>query len=270
MNENYFYLELLADPVTKKPTTESAFPKINGIIDARIFLKNTYGYKEWFDGQISYEKLASNSRKETQAEVEKYRIEIEYDRPIYEHFKMNGTILDVGGGCGTVREFLSTQVQFISIDPYINCLYEVRKSRQEAYTCFSHPLNFVAATAEFLPFVSESFDWIHMRSMIDHVQIPDLALMEARRVLNPDGKLLLGLYVEGGKFCIFNTKQRIKKLLKKLFCLFGIDRWKDHHIWHPTYNGLIKLLEDNGFKIEDVYWQPHFVDQVCYICASKA
>jgi len=50
-----------------------------------------------------------------------------------------------------------------------------------AYPCLDQHLNFIAACAEFLPLQSNSFDWVHMRSMLDHVQSPDLALMEAHR-----------------------------------------------------------------------------------------
>lgn len=57
------------------------------------------------------------------------------------------------------------------------------------YNCLNAPLNFIGATAEFQPFVSGAFDWVHMRSMLDHVQVVDLALIEANRVLKADGKI---------------------------------------------------------------------------------
>jgi len=51
----------------------------------------------------------------------------------------------------------------------------------------------------------------------------------------------------------------------------GIDRlMEDHHILHRSYKALIILIEGNGFTADDVYWQPHWHDQVCYVCASKA
>lgn len=108
----------------------------------------------------------------------------------------------------------------------------------------NHPLNFIAANAEFQPFLSESFDWVHMRSMLDHVQIPDLALLEALRVLRAGGRVLIGLYVQGGK----NGRQRhpLDRRLKEIFKMgissIGINNWKDHHIWHPTYEELLKLI----------------------------
>lgn len=106
--------------------------------------------------------------------------------------------------------------------------------------------------------------------MLDHVQVPDLALLEARRVLRPDGWMLIGLYVEGGKSGRLSVKQKLKNVIKHGLGRVGIDRWKDHHIWHPTYKGWLKLIQDNGFAVEDVYWQPHWHDQVCYVCARKA
>jgi ubiquinone/menaquinone biosynthesis C-methylase UbiE len=266
-------LSLLADPVTKQPAAAAAFREINGVLDARVFLKNTHGFIEWADGQDEMERLYKTceaSGSGYRDRVKSCLAQIEYDRPVYEHFHMSGSILDVGGGVGTVREFLPETVQFVSIDPYINAPHEIQPANREAYSCLNLPLNFIAATAEFLPFIAESFDWLHMRSMLDHVQVPDLALCEARRVLKPDGRVMIGLYVKGGKSGVVSSKQCVKEFVRKTLGFVGIDRWKDTHVWHPTYKGLIKLIQDNGFTVEDVYWQPHWHDQVCYVCARKA
>lgn len=263
-----FVQELLANLLTKLPAKFSDFVAVNGVLDARIYLKNTHGFCEWKDGQNVYEAWES-SNSGYQQEVESYRVEIDYDRPIYDHYKLDGIILDVGGGVGTVREFLPETAKFISIDPYINAIHEIPSAKKQAYKCLSKHLNFIAATAEFLPFTADSFDWVHMRSMLDHVQVPDLALIEAHRVLHEYGRLLVGLYVEGGKTGQLSPKQKLKRLVKEVLALVGIDKWKDHHIWHPSYKNLIKLIEDNGFLVEDVYWQPHWKDQVCYVCAAK-
>lgn len=256
---------LLADPITKTTTESNKFPLVRNIIDARVFLKNTCGYVEWSDGQDEYESYVENDKIDTTG----YQKEITYDRPVYEHFQMDGIILDVGGGVGTLREFLPNTAKYISIDPYIYSPQNIPSARKNAYSCLSKPLNFIGACAEFLPFLTESFDWIHMRSMLDHVQIPDLALLEAKRVLKPNGRILIGLYVEGGKSGHINIKQRIKESIKKLLEIIGISYWKDHHIWHPTFKGLIKIIESNELVIEDIYWQPYWNEQVCYISAKK-
>lgn len=262
-------LSILADPITKQPAPPSAFHTLEGILDARVFLKNTHGFTEWAEGQLEYEKWSATDGVSEDA-VRAYLAEIGYDRPIYDHFQLDGKIMDCGGGVGTVREFLPESVEFVSTDPYINAPFEILPTRLKSYKCLSRPLKFIGATAEFLPFVSEVFDWVHMRSMLDHVQVPDLALLEARRVLKPTGRVLIGLYVDGGKSGVISMKQKLKNVVKAGLVFVGINRWKDHHVWHPTYNALIKLITDNGLVVDDVYWQPHWNDTVCYVCARKA
>ncbi len=59
MNKNFsneFLLEdwiipILAHPVTKKKVNIDEFPIRHGVLDARFFLKNTYGYSEGAEGQ---------------------------------------------------------------------------------------------------------------------------------------------------------------------------------------------------------------------------
>lgn len=108
-----------------------------------------------------------------------------------------------------------------------------------------------------------------MRSMLDHVQVPDLAIIEARRVLKSDGSLLIGLYVEGGKESQMKFGDLIKHEVKEFLGNIGISRYKDHHTWHPTFRNLKKILTDNGFTIDKVYWQPYWNDKVVYIKAMK-
>ena len=68
----------------------------------------------------------------------------------------------------------------------------------KAYPCLIEPCNFLLAQAERLPFKNNSFDWVHMRSVLDHLEDPYVALKEAYRVLEPGGSLLIGLTVSGG------------------------------------------------------------------------
>jgi ubiquinone/menaquinone biosynthesis C-methylase UbiE len=259
---------LLADPITKKPKKFENFKVINGIIDARILLENSYGFSNWFMGQEVYEHWEASGIG-YKNEIKKYEDEIIYDKPIYENFKLNGTILDIGGGTGTVREFLPNDVNFISIDPFLNIQFNIPASKIASYSCLSRKLNFISALAEFLPFQENSFDWVHMRSMLDHVQVPDLALIEAHRVLKNDGKLLVGMFVDGGKDGNFTFKD-FKRLIKEYVGrLFRYNKWVDHHTWHPTFKNLQKLIESNNFIIEEIYWQPYWNNTVVYIQAKK-
>ena len=260
---------ILANPVTKQPCASDNFEIRNGVIDARVYLKNSPGYHAWLDGQDEYEDWAK-SGDGYDNKVENYTKEIEYDKTVYDQFEISGDFLDCGGGVSTVREFLPPDVRSVSLDPYIDAPFEVPKARFEAYKSLSSPLNFLAANAEFLPFRHQSFDWVHMRSMLDHVQVPDLCLKEAHRVLKNEASLLVGTYVEGGKSGKRKEVKRfIKDLIKEILEHIGIEKYKDHHVWRPTYSSLIKLITDNGFEIVDEYWQPHFKDTVVYIRAKK-
>ena len=263
---NAWVLSILANPITKQPCKPDAFNNVQGVIDARVFLKNTHGYNEWAEGQDVYENVYENDANTSLVEYQK---EIEGARPVYQHFLIEGRILDCGGGDGTVREYLSDDVEFVSTDPWLKAPFASSPARKAAYTCLNQPLNFIAATAEFQPFVEGSFDWVHMRSMLDHVQVVDLALLEANRVLKPGGRVLIGLYVAGGKRGVVSFERLIKDSIKAALGFVGIQRWKDHHIWHPSYQDLLKLFTDNGFEPEDTYWQPQSKDMVCYVSARK-
>lgn len=256
---------ILADPISKTSKEVSHFPRVDNILDARVSLKNTLGYKTWDEGQIFYETLAINEANDLQNIFD----EIENDRPIYKHFKINGRVLDCGGGAGVVREFLSDNTEYVSVDPWIQAPFSNSENRIKAYKCLQTPLNFIAGNAEFLPFLENSFDWVHMRSMLDHVQVPDLAILEAWRVLKPGGRLLVGLYVEGGKTGVIPLKTELKEKIKDFLALCKISKWKDYHVWHPTIESLSKLISDNRLEIDNIFWQPNFPDTVCYVSAKK-
>lgn len=260
---------ILADPVTKQPRETSQFNDVQGVIDARVFLKNTHGYRQWVQGQDEYENLDDHDNDKSNISLAEYQIEIQGAQPIYQYYQMTGRILDCGGGAGTVREYLSDDVEFISTDPWLQAPFAISSVCKSAYACLKQPLNFIAANAEFQPFVEGAFDWVHMRSMLDHVQVPDLALLEAKRVLKPGGRVLIGLYVEGGKLGVISFERRVKDCIKAFLEFFGFERWKDYHIWHPTYKQLLKLITDNGFEVEHTYWQPQHKDMVCYVSARK-
>jgi SAM-dependent methyltransferase len=219
------------------------------------------------DGQIEFEKILKAGGAIKENSINGYLDEIEYDRVVYEYFNLSGSVLDVGGGVGTLREFLDPSVNFLSVDPHINCFSEIPVGKIDAYSCLKVDCNFVAGMAEFLPIATQSFEWVHMRSMLDHVQVPDLALIEARRVLKGNGRLLVGMLVDGGKSGRMSFGERFRELAKSLLSLF-LKRFNDHHVWHPTYIGLVKLLEDNGFEVSREFWQPKWRNKVVYIEAK--
>lgn len=258
----------ISDPITKESLDISSCKLKEGFIDLRIFLKNTYGFKSWIEGQKFFEEWESNGTG-YKAGKRAYLDEIEADTEIYQKYQLSGKVLDVGGLSGSLRHFLGTDVKYVCIDPFEKAPYAFPIEKSEAYPCLKNPFNFLIANAEFLPFKKNTFDFVHMRSMLDHVQVPDLAILEAHRVLKSNGNLLIGMTVEGGKSGKLNFKDFAKELIRSTLAQLGLKHFKDHHTWHPTYKGLISLAEDNGFIAKSELWQAKWGGKVVYIMFEK-
>jgi len=158
---------------------------------------------------------------------------------------MKGDILDVGGHQGRLRFFLSEDDNYVSIDPFVNVFenMEQKINLLKVYPQLKKPCNFIHGIAEKLPFEDKSFDWVHMRSVIDHFYDADMALMEANRVTKIHGCLLLGNTVgsvSGGS--------------------------NDDHIYRPTFDDLIMKLTYTNWLIDNIMWQ---TDTVVYIKATR-
>ena len=190
---------------------------------------------------------------------------------MYTKIGLNGNVLDVGGYLGTLRKFLQPGQRYINCDPIINAFENIykRKGLIKSYPFLTDNVNFICCDAEFLPFKSNSFNTVNMRSVIDHFLNPELALLESYRVLQNEGILVVGLYVHGGKENKHSTIEEFKEKARSVFELIGINRFADHHVWHPSYDTLIKLISSNGFNVEQVFWQEGYKDTVCYIKARK-
>ncbi|MBE9467752.1 MAG: class I SAM-dependent methyltransferase [Bacteroidetes bacterium] len=268
--------EIIVDPLSKGNLVEENnhlvsnygryYPITNGICDFRLFNNNTTEeQKLWKKGQLHYEHLAEISIKNDSKSD--YVQGFNGVKEIYDDIIIKGDCLDVGGGIGTLRAFLQANQKYISCDPFINAFNDLlkRKNLIKAYPFIIEPVNFICCVAEFLPFKSCSFDTVHMRSVIDHFLNPEFALNEAYRVLRKDGILIVGLYVTGGKSGKIGLKKQIKNLIISVLPFLK----RDHHIWHPTYNKLVKLISNRGFKIIKTHWQKGYNDTVCYLECKK-
>lgn len=274
--------EIIVDPLSKEPLTinkEKTFifstygrkyPVKDELLDLRLLNNETTAdQKAWNEGQREYEKCSAVSASLDQKQD--YFAEIEGVKEVYDDIPVRGSCLDVGGHQGRLRQFLSPGQDYITCDPFLNVFDDLDKQPNllKAYPFLLEPVNFVCCNAEFLPFRPAFFQTVHMRSVIDHFFSPELALNEAYRVLRTDGILIVGSSVYGGKRGKPGAKFLVKKFAREIIAAAGMKRFRDYHVWHPTYKELTGLILNSGFEIEKVHWQKGYKDTVCYVCARK-
>jgi SAM-dependent methyltransferase len=274
--------EIIVDPLSKEPLRideENSFlvapygrkyPIRDGLFDLRLLNNDTTSdQKTWKEGQREYERWSANLAYRDQRQ--NYLAEIDGVREVYKDIPIEGSCIDVGGQQGRLRQFLSPGQNYVTCDPFLNTFDDLGKQPNllGAYPFLLEPVNFVCCDAEFLPFKSAFFQTVHMRSVIDHLLSPELALNEAYRVLKAAGVLVVGLFVHGGKRGKLGITSLAKGLIREALVVAGMKRFKDHHVWHPTYEELTDLIMNCGFEIEKVHWQNGYNDTVCYISARK-
>jgi SAM-dependent methyltransferase len=272
--------EILVDPLDKGPLMigETSlvssygrhYPIVNNIYDLRLLTQHVGLVGElWKEGQREYECWTDSLVSRDSRQV--YLEEKDSVRDVYQAIPIVGRCLDIGGHQGRLREYVAEDQEYVSMDPYLDVFEGLASQHNllETFPSLKKPANFVCALAEHLPVKSESFDTAHMRSCIDHFYNPEIALLEAHRVLKRGGQLVVGLYVEGGRTGCLTPKERLKETIRSMLSLVT-SRYKDHHIWHPTYAELCTLIVGAGFRIENTYWQRAFIDRVCYIKAVKS
>lgn len=287
---NEFLRNRLACPISKSPLTLSD----DGLLSSPCGLKYQAGdfrvglefSEDWSDGQAEYESFEKQWLKTVNEPGKLSALDSETS-DVYAEIKMSGDVLDVGGAYGfTIKQANLDPNRYVSIDP-INMDWDRLREYQhidEHYSICESAAR-VRGFAEFLPFITSSFDCVHMRSCIDHFANPRLALMEAFRVLRRDGRLVVGISLEGA------YKMEHEALYKRNRTgLRGVVKWMaskstvvqhlislvrtgklhqhDHHMFHPTRDSLRELIEQNGFKIEKEVWQKAY-HNVIYLQAVR-
>jgi len=245
--------------------------------------------KKWKEIQAGFESLSFRLRYQNQLSF--CSKQIDSVKEIYqEEFNISGTILDVGGEQGSLRHFLNLKNpanQYCCIDPFVKLFQQdgpLPSNYALAYPCLGEPLNFVGGIAERLPFQSKKFDYVHMRSVLDHLYDPYIAMRETYRVLKPEGKFLIGLSVTGGESSL-EDRRKISRLRKKLrdqglwktakrviyesFKLILKQKGESDHMFYWKYDDLVDLVGLTGLKIEKVHWQKRPYDHCVYLLLQK-
>lgn len=269
--------ELLVDPLNKDPLIfdgsnliKSSYGRkysiVDNVLDMRVHGPMVTGdQKLWLEGQVHYEEWLKDTA--SRNIDQNYANERALDQPVYDVLNIAGRVLDVGGGDGRIRAYVDNDT-YVCCDPFLDMprVNTENNDLMDVYPFINDPFNYVCCYSEHLPFKSSSFDVVHMRSCIDHFLNPVLALNEAYRVLCDNGSVVIGMYVEGGKS---GKHDRFKEPIKEFLSGIGFSRYKDYHVWHPTYAELVSLIEQSGFNITIEHWQHGFQDRVVYFQCKK-
>jgi ubiquinone/menaquinone biosynthesis C-methylase UbiE len=133
----------------------------------------------------------------------------------------NELVLDIGCAHGEITNFMAQKFPFVDFTGVDFC-----QDRIESCTELKNS-KFLQASAEELPFEDNSFDFIHTRFLLQHLENPRLALKEIKRVLRPTGRihitetyeLFVGLKTNNQKL-----NNQIKQFSRSIPCNLNIGR----------------------------------------------
>lgn len=114
-------------------------------------------------------------------------------------------------------------------------------------------VTFRLGDVEQLPFADDSFDLVTSRYSAHHWPHPAAALREFRRVLRPNGQLLLGDIVSFDDYTIDTHFQAIELLRDA------------SHVRDHTLGQWLTLLEGAGFEVETAYTWEVYIDFASWV-----
>jgi SAM-dependent methyltransferase len=106
---------------------------------------------------------------------------------------LTGCVLDLGGGIGVTRHFLSAARHYAVLDPSLDWLSADWTLLGENFPCVLSLPCFVHGLGEQLPFRNCSFDAVVALWSLNHVRDPGAVILEVHRVLAPGGRFIIVL-----------------------------------------------------------------------------
>jgi ubiquinone/menaquinone biosynthesis C-methylase UbiE len=155
-------------------------------------------------------------------------------------------ILDLGAGTGRIgRAFVAARDDYVAADLSFGMLREF--ARTAAARC-SH-VQLVQADGERLPFRDAAFHAVLLIQVMGAVRNWRQMIAEARRVLLPDGSLIVGQTVMPPTGIDARMKQRLLSILAE----FGVPSY--HHDVHRDAKLWLESISDSNAVIEAARWE---------------
>lgn len=159
------------------------------------------------------------------------------------------TILDVGGGMGRLSLSLvkSGQNKLVLADLSVDMLRLAVKN-----ACGSNKIKVVQADAHHLPFRDTSFDYVLGLDLFCHLESPQRALNEFRRVLTKNGFLILDSTNSNPLWALFYPRYLGKNPLNwlRIMRFKGVYPGWQSIVKHYPKNTFLSLLAEAGFRVK--------------------
>jgi len=148
-----------------------------------------------------------------------------------------GRMLDIGAGCGeTLRAARDLSWDAVGIEPSITFAERAREySGAEVYESLQDR------------FPSESFDFVVLRAVIEHLYNPDETIREISRILKPGGVLFLDAPNESGLY--FHLGNLYQKLRGRDWVVNLAPTFAPFHVFGFSPSSLRKLLSKHDLRI---------------------
>lgn len=171
-------------------------------------------------------------------------------------------ILDVGVGPGhlsiLIRVVLNAKVYGIDIRNHTN-------ERAARFHLYDIHYKMVNIEKEIIPYEDEYFDVVLFTETIEHLNEPQIALKEIRRVLHNEGFLILTTPL--CKLVSVKVRNFVYRIMRDLVHLYpqeyyekGITSYATSHVKEYTFRQLKRLVDNCNFKVKEAY-----LDRTCWI-----
>lgn len=164
-------------------------------------------------------------------------------------------VLDICTGRGTFMKVMidtfSENTQFTGIDLKDEALEIARN------TFANENINFIAMNAEILEFNDNSFDIVSLSNSLHHLPNYDIVLKEMKRVLKPDGYIIIN-----EMFCDNQSTKQNSHVWLHHFNADIDNILGNHHDKTYTKNKLMQIVSERDFKVIYKFESQTHEDQV--------
>lgn len=171
--------------------------------------------------------------------------------------------LDIGCGAGDFIKILNDtfgeKTQLTGIDPGEQWLKEARARFPQEH------IDFVCMEGEELQFADDTFDVVSISNALHHLENIEQTLAEMKRVLKPDGWLLIN-EISNGELTSAQENQRMlhhfKSFVDRLHGITHRETWTPDEILEIIQQNKIEVVDSFlHLKMKTVSFEEHFLDE---------